>query len=69
MNPTNSSANTASPRPTLKLKTGARKSSPEPATAALPSPRPHNPNKNKPGAHWSDDFKQRMQADMDMLSD
>jgi hypothetical protein len=69
MNHTNSSSNPTSSRVTLKLKTGARKSPPRPETTAPSIPRPLNANKHKPGAHWSDDFKQRMQADMDVLSD
>lgn len=60
-----SNPNPLSPRPTLKLKIGARKSPREPRTAAVaPS---SNVNKSKPGAQWSDDYKQRMQADMDRL--
>jgi hypothetical protein len=69
MNHSNSSSNPASSRVTLKLKSGARKPPREPETTPAPIPRPLNANKHKPGAHWSDDFKQRMQADMDMLSD
>ncbi len=52
-------------RATLKLKVGARKSPRESKTA--PVAQSSNPNKSKPGAHWSDDYKQRMQADMDRL--
>jgi hypothetical protein len=65
MNHSNSSSDLTPPRVTLKLKTGARKSPREAETAAPPIPRPHNANKHKPGAHWSDEFKQRIQADMD----
>jgi hypothetical protein len=52
-------------RPTLKLKAGARKPTP---TSNPPSvPRPDKKAKLKPGAHWSDEYKDRMQADMDAL--
>jgi hypothetical protein len=54
-----------SPRPTLKLKIGARKSPRETKTA--PVTHSGNAMKSKPGAHWSDEYKQRMQADMDKL--
>jgi hypothetical protein len=53
-------------RPTLKLKAGARKPS---ATSNPPSvPLPDKKAKLKPGAHWSDEYKARMQADMDALA-
>jgi hypothetical protein len=29
---------------------------------------PHVILKLKPGAHWSDEYKKRMQADMDLLT-
>jgi hypothetical protein len=52
-------------RPTLKLKAGARKPTP---TSNPPSvPTPDKKAKPKPGAHWSDEYKARMQADMDAL--
>jgi hypothetical protein len=52
-------------RPTLKLKAGARKPI---ATSSPPSvPTPDKTAKLKPGAHWSDEYKARMQADMDSL--
>jgi hypothetical protein len=55
----------SSPRPTLKLKAGTRKPTP---TSNPPSvPRPDKTAKLKPGAHWSDEYKARMQADMDAL--
>jgi hypothetical protein len=60
-----SNPNPASPRPTLKLKIGARMSPRETRTA--PVTQSNNPNKSKPGAHWSDEYKQRMQRDMDRL--
>jgi len=47
---------------TLKLKAGARKSPRESKTP------PQNTGKLKPGAHWSDEYKERMQADMDALA-
>jgi hypothetical protein len=49
-------------RPTLKLKAGARK--PAPATKPPSVPPPDKKAKLKPGAHWSDEYKARMQADM-----
>ncbi len=55
-----------SQRPTLKLKGGARR--PTTASAAPTHPQPHPPTKLKPGAHWSDEYKERMQAEMDALS-
>jgi hypothetical protein len=52
-------------RPTLKLKSGARK---RVATSNPPLVPPSDKNaKLKPGAHWSDEYKARMQADMDAL--
>jgi len=60
-----SNPNSASPRPTLKLKIDARKPLREGKSA--PVRQSSNVNKSKPGAQWSDDYKQRMQADMDAL--
>ena len=53
------------PRPTLKLKVGARKPPVESKTPARPVPTTNS--KSKPGAHWSDEYKASMQADMDAL--
>jgi hypothetical protein len=56
-------------RPTLKLKAGARK--PAVPAAANKAPAPAQQDKKaklKPGAHWSDEYKDRMQADMDALA-
>lgn len=66
MTDSNSSSNPASPRVTLKLKGAARKS-PEPNKASPVAPSQGKPNP-KPGAHWSDEHKRRMQADMDELT-
>ena len=69
-----------SPRRTLKLKVPARK--PPEASKVPPGPNAKasvsasasanaSPNKkvdSKPGAHWSDEYKRRMQADMDELN-
>jgi hypothetical protein len=58
----------ASPRRTLKLKVPARK---PPEAAKAPPSASANVNKkvdSKPGAHWSDEYKRRMQADMDELN-
>jgi hypothetical protein len=65
MNNSNSSTPPSS-RPTLKLKTGARKPTDENKAASVP--RPQTKGNQKPGAHWSDEYKQRMQADMDALT-
>lgn len=65
MDNSNSFSNSTSPRVTLKLKAGARKST----TEAISHPAPEPPAKAsvKPGARWSDAYKERMQADMDLL--
>jgi hypothetical protein len=65
MNNSNSHSPPSS-RGTLKLKSGAR-SSPRQSNPPAPSQPKHN-GKLKPGAHWSDEFKERMQADMDALA-
>jgi hypothetical protein len=52
-------------RPTLKLKASARK--PAPASNPPSVPPPDKKAKLKPGAHWSDEYKARMQAEMDAL--
>ena len=61
-----SNPNPAFPRPILKLKIGARRSPREAKTG--PITQSINPNKSKPGALWSDEYKQRMQTDMDALA-
>jgi hypothetical protein len=66
MNNSNPSSTPTSPRVTLKLKSGARKSPRESETP--PIHRPQNTGKLKPGAHWSDEYKERMQRDMDALT-
>jgi hypothetical protein len=59
-----SNPNPTSPRPTLKLKVAPRLS-----RSKSPSiPRSNPPAKLKSDAEWSDDYKRRMQADMDALS-
>jgi hypothetical protein len=65
MDNSNPPSNPTSSRATLKLKAGARKSPRESETP--PTPRSQNTGKLKPGAHWSDEYKERMQADMDAL--
>ena len=66
MDNSNSPSNPASPRVTLKLKVGARKS---PRADKTPPPPQAAVKANlKPGAHWSDEYKARMQADMDALT-
>jgi hypothetical protein len=60
-------SNSASPsRLTLKLKSGPRK--PADPGSNQPTPRPQSKANQKPGAEWSDEYKQRMQADMDALA-
>jgi hypothetical protein len=66
MNDSNSSPDPKSPRVTLKLKAGVRKSPRE--SKAPPDPQPRSKANLKPGAHWSDEYKERMQADMDLLA-
>jgi hypothetical protein len=66
MNDSNSSSNPTSTRVTLKLKGAARKSSDD--IKAPPIPQPQSKPNMKPGAHWSDEYKRRMQADMDKLT-
>jgi hypothetical protein len=66
LNHMNNSISTA--RPTLKLKAGARKPTPI-TTAARPPVSPSDKKaKQKPGAQWSDEYKARMQAEMDVLA-
>jgi hypothetical protein len=73
MDDSNSSQNASSPRPTLKLKVGARKppadikADTKADTKSAPEARPHDSAKMKAGARWSDDYLNRMQADMDVL--
>ena len=52
-----------STRPTLKLKVGLRRS----LEIKAPIPPPEKKSKLKPGARWSDEYTQRMQADMNAL--
>jgi hypothetical protein len=59
---------TSSPRPqrpTLKLKAGVRKPADLGKTPTIPQP--DKKAKSKPGADWSDEYKRRMQEDMDAL--
>jgi len=64
--------NPTSSRPTLKLKAGVRRPT-EPNKAVTPQQDNKQQDNNKkgklkPGAHWSDEYKERMQADMDALA-
>jgi len=69
MSDSNSAPNSTSPRATLKLKAGVRKTPREDKTPhPAPVARPQSNGKSKPGAHWSDEYKERMQAEMDALS-
>jgi hypothetical protein len=56
-------SNPIAPKPILKLKAGARKPTGE---SKAPPPKPQSKNQ-KSGAAWSDEYKQRMQEDMDAL--
>jgi len=66
MNDSNSTSDPPSSRVTLKLKVAPRK--PSDGTKAPPVPQPQSKPQVKPGAHWSDEYKRRMQADMDKLT-
>jgi hypothetical protein len=66
MSNSNSTSNPAASRVTLKLKGGARKPVTERKTPPLPQA--HGKANLKPGAHWSDEYKERMQAEMDALA-
>jgi hypothetical protein len=59
-----SNPNSTPPRPTLKLKVAPRLTT----SKNPPAPKAAAPEKQKPGAQWSDEYKRRMQADMDALS-
>lgn len=63
---TQSNSNPPAPRVTLKLKSGPRK--PAEPSSHQPIARPQSKAVQKPGAEWSDEYKQRMQADMDALA-
>jgi hypothetical protein len=66
MDNSTSSSTPPSTRVTLKLKPATRKSPEESKTPpTVPS---HGKTNLKHGAHWSDEYKARMQADMDMLA-
>jgi hypothetical protein len=65
MNNSNALPNSTSPRVTLKLKGGAPKAPQEGATR--PIPQAQKASKQNPGARWSDEYRQRMQSDMDEL--
>ena len=52
-------------RPTLKLKVGTRKRTPNAGTPSPPTF--HKKGKLNPGAQWSDQYKARMRAEMDAL--
>jgi hypothetical protein len=67
MNKSNSHLIPPTPRVTLKLKPGARKSPRESETLPIAAPT-RAANGPKPGAHWSDEYKERMQRDMDALA-
>jgi hypothetical protein len=66
MNNSDAVLDTITPRPTLKLKVAPRKSPVE--TKPAPMPKSESKASQKPGARWSDDYKQTMQRDMDRLA-
>jgi hypothetical protein len=66
MSDSNSSSNSTTPRTTLKLKTAVRRPPVEKKAPQIPQQQANA--KLKPGAHWSDEYKARMQADMDALT-
>ena len=53
-------------RRTLRLKEGARQAGREDKRSAVPPPT--RESKVKAGAQWSDEYRERMQADMDALT-
>jgi hypothetical protein len=57
--------NPVTPRSTLKLKPGIKKSPRE--NKSVPVAKPPSKLNQKSGAAWSDEYKQRMQEDMDAL--
>jgi hypothetical protein len=58
-------SNPVTPRSTLKLKPGIKKSPRE--SKSVPVAKPPSKLNQKSGAAWSDEYKQRMQEDMDAL--
>jgi hypothetical protein len=66
MNDSDPTSRPTASRITLKLKGAARKSPDD--RKAPPAPPPNSRPSPKPGAQWSDDYKRRMQADMDDLT-
>jgi hypothetical protein len=58
-------SNPTTPRSTLKLKAGAKKTPRESKPA--PPPKPQSKLSQKSGAAWSDEYKRQMQEDMDAL--
>jgi len=66
MSDTSDTSHPTGPRPTLRLKVTPRK--PAPAATPAPAPPPQNKAKAKPGARWSDEYIDRMQADMNALT-
>jgi len=55
-----------SPRPTLKLKAGARK--PTDPGRIRSAPQSERKTKPAPNCRWSDEYTERMQAEMDALT-
>jgi hypothetical protein len=66
MSDSNSANTPGAARATLKLKVAARKvPTPPKSESTAQAPRKAA---QKPGAAWSDEYKERMQADMDALA-
>jgi hypothetical protein len=65
---TQSNSDPTPSRLTLKLKTGPRKPAEPSSNQPIARPQPQSKASQKPGAQWSDEYKQRMQADMDALA-
>lgn len=66
MSDSDHASNPTTARPTLRLKGAPRRPAPE---AKAPSPpKPISKASQKPGARWSDEYIDRMQADMDALT-
>ena len=66
MSDSNDPSSPATTRPTLRLKVAPRTS--QPAAKAPALPQTQSKSALKPGARWSDEYRDRMQADMDALT-
>lgn len=66
MSDSNDPSSATTTRPTLRLKVAPRTTQPAPKASALPQAQ--SKAALKPGARWSDEYRDRMQADMDALT-